>query len=226
MAKQKKKYFLERPKDLKNLYAIIFIYLYFIAGIIWHLWSLTRGLMFKITPYGLLFASILVLYPYIIGKKKKLLLWIFLTYIITFAFEIIGVATGIIFGKYSYGFVLGPKIFDVPVIIGLNWVVIILGAIIISRTFTKNLLLSSLMTGILSVIFDLALEPVAARFGYWFWQWNVIPLQNYVAWFLIAFLSAIFFNLLNIRLNSALPKHYFYAQVLFFIGLNYFSRGF
>ena len=223
MAKQNEKYFLERPKDLKNLYAIIFIYLYFIAGIIWHSWSLTRGLMLQITPYGLFFASILVLYPCINEKKKKLLIWIIITYTTTFILEVIGVKTGIIFGEYSYGFVLGPKFFDVPFIIGLNWVVVILGAIIISKMFSKNFLLSALIAGLLAVIFDLALEPVAFKFGYWFWQWNIIPLQNYIAWFLISFLSAVFFNLLKVELNSTLPKHYFYAQVIFFIGLNYFS---
>ncbi|MGA9291597.1 MAG: carotenoid biosynthesis protein [Ignavibacteriaceae bacterium] len=223
MAKQNEKNRLERPEALKNLYAIIFIYLFFIAGIIWHLWSLTRDLMLRITPYGLFFASIFVIYPYIKEKKKELLTWIAVTYIITFILEVIGVKTGIIFGEYSYGFVLGPKIFDVPLIIGLNWVVIILGAIIISRTFSRHLLISSLMTGLLAVIFDLTLEPVAARFGYWFWQWNMIPVQNYLAWFIISFLAAMYFNLLKININSTLPKHYFYAQVIFFIGLNYFS---
>ena len=223
MAKQNEKYFLERPKDLKNLYAAIFIYLYFIAGIIWHLWSVTRGLMLQITPYGLFFAGILVLYPCIKEKRKKLLTWIIITYIITFILEIIGVKTGNIFGKYSYGFVLGPKIFDVPFIIGLNWVVVILGTVIISKMFSKNVLYSSIIAGLLTVIFDLALEPVAFKFGYWFWQWNIIPLQNYIAWFVISFLSAVFFNLLNVGLKSTLPKHYFYAQVIFFIGLNYFS---
>jgi len=222
MAKRNEKYFLERQKDPKYLYAVIFIYLYFFAGIIWHSWNLTRDLMLQITPYGLLLASLFVLYPYIKERKKKLLVWIITTYIITFILEVIGVKTGIIFGEYSYGFVLGPKIFDVPFIIGLNWVVVILGAVLISKMFSKNFLFSALIAGILAVIFDLALEPVAFRLGYWFWQWNIIPLQNYIAWFVISFLSAVFFNLLKVELNSTLPKHYFYAQVIFFIGLSYF----
>jgi bisanhydrobacterioruberin hydratase len=223
MAIQSKKYFLERPKDLKNLYAVIFIYLYFFAGIIWHSWSLTRGLMLQITPYGLLLISILVLYPNVKEGNQKLLVWMSITYIITFILEVIGVKTGIIFGEYSYGFVLGPKIFEVPFIIGLNWVVVILGAILISGMFSKNIIFSAILTGLLAVIFDLALEPAALRSGYWFWQWNIIPLQNYIAWFVITFLAALFFNLLKVKLNSTLPKHYFYAQVIFFIGLNYFT---
>jgi putative membrane protein len=223
MAKQTEKNRLERPGDLKDLYAIILIYIFFIAGIIWHLWSFTRGLMPEITPYGLFFASLLVLYPCIREKNKKLIIWIVLTYIITFILEITGIKTGIIFGEYSYGTVLGPKIFGVPFIIGLNWVVIILGAIIVARMFSRLLLVSSLITGLLAVIFDLALEPVAVRFGYWFWQWNAIPVQNYLAWFIISFLSALFFNVLKINSHCTLPKHYLYAQMIFFIGLNYFS---
>lgn len=223
MAEQNNKTGLERQKDLENLFSIIFLYVFFIAGIIWHVWSLTQDLMLKITPYGLLFASLLVLYPFIKGKNNKLLIWVVVTYAFTYLIEIIGVKTGIIFGSYSYGFVLGPKIFDVPIIIGLNWVVVILGAIMISKIFTINLLLSSLITGLLAVIFDLSLETVAMKFGYWFWQWNSVPFQNYLAWFVISFLAALFYNYLNINLKNTLPKHYFYAQMIFFIGLNYFS---
>lgn len=221
MAEQNIKNSLERQKDLTDLYAVIFIYIFFTAGVIWHLWNPTRSLMLKITPYGLLFVSLIILYPYIKDKRRRLLIWIIVTYTATLLLEIIGVKSGIIFGEYSYGAVLGPKILDVPILIGLNWVVIILGAVIIAKSFTGNHLFSSLITGVLAVIFDLALEPAASKLGYWVWLQGDIPFQNYLAWFLIAFSAALFFNQLNIRLIKTLPKHYFYAQVIFFIGLNY-----
>ncbi|MBK7882949.1 MAG: carotenoid biosynthesis protein [Chitinophagaceae bacterium] len=41
------------------------------------------------------------------------------------AVEIIGVKTGFLFGNYSYGIVLGPKIQSVPILIGINWFIII-----------------------------------------------------------------------------------------------------
>ena len=39
--------------------------------------------------------------------------------------EIMGINTGILFGDYTYGDVLGFKLRDVPVLIGVNWFIII-----------------------------------------------------------------------------------------------------
>jgi putative membrane protein len=51
--------------------------------------------------------------------------------------EVVGVKTGLIFGEYKYGSTLGIKLFEVPLIIGFNWVFVILGSISISRLITK-----------------------------------------------------------------------------------------
>ena len=40
--------------------------------------------------------------------------------------EAIGVNTGLLFGTYEYGANLGFKIFGVPLIIGVNWTVLII----------------------------------------------------------------------------------------------------
>ena len=48
-----------------------------------------------------------------------------------------------------------------------------------------------LLAAALATAFDFLLEPVAVRLDYWRWRDGVIPLQNYVAWFLTAGLVAI-----------------------------------
>ena len=36
------------------------------------------------------------------------------------------------------------------------------------------------------VMYDILLEPVAIRFDFWQWENVLVPLQNYVAWWLIS----------------------------------------
>jgi uncharacterized membrane protein len=64
----------------------------------------------------------------------------------------------------------------------------------IVNTSIKGFLLVFL-AAILAVVFDYVLEPVAINLNYWQWAYNIIPLQNYLAWFLISFgLSFIVYN--------------------------------
>ena len=134
--------------------------------------------------------------------------------------EIIGVKTGIIFGDYNYGDTLGFKFFDVPLIIGLNWVIIIWGGILFSKRITKAPLGISIATASLALLFDIFLEPVAISFGYWNWQNVDVPLHNYVAWFCIAFTFSFIYTKFNICTDSTIPIHLFFIQLVFFLLLN------
>ena len=58
--------------------------------------------------------------------------------------EILGVNYGLIFGKYDYGDNLGLKLLGVPLLIGLNWVVLTFICGSISNHFIKNKYLSIL----------------------------------------------------------------------------------
>ena len=51
-----------------------------------------------------------------------------------------------------------------------------------------------LVTAVVAVIFDLLIDPVAVRAGYWVWLkpgsvYYGIPLLNYVGWFVLMFLA-------------------------------------
>ena len=47
--------------------------------------------------------------------------------------EAVGVRTGAIFGAYSYGDVLGARLLAVPPVIGFNWTLTLLGALLLGR---------------------------------------------------------------------------------------------
>ncbi|HMN49179.1 MAG TPA: carotenoid biosynthesis protein [Ignavibacteriaceae bacterium] len=214
---------MEAKKIIVSNKEITFLYIIFFVGIVGHLFGPLRNLMLLLTPATLLLTGLIVLFYSYKSSTNNFLLWAAFTYIITFLLEVIGVKTGMIFGEYNYGSTLGIKLFDVPLIIGFNWVFVILGSIAISRLLTNNIFLSSLISALIAFIFDLILEPIAIKLDYWSWSEGIIPIQNYLAWFVIAFIASVFFLKLNLKLRSDISIHYFFIQLVFFIILLIFS---
>ena len=90
--------------------------------------------------------------------------------------EILGVNYGLFFGEYSYGANLGPKIHEVPFVIGLNWVLLIIATgsvsdkLIKGKEIFKILFASSLM-----VLIDLLIEQSAPKLDYWEFIISPVP---------------------------------------------------
>ena len=213
----------------RNNYYLI-LYVFFFVGIAGHFSEKYFNLMLVLTPYILLSLGILVLILSGALRNKNFLYWFIVTYSFTLLLEIIGVKTGIVFGDYSYGDVLGIKVFGVPLIIGFNWLFVIAGAVSLSCKFFGNTFIIILSSAILSVIFDYLLEPVAMNLGYWNWENGIIPVQNYIAWFLISFMASaglMYFKNkdhsdYNYIKSSNMFMHYFIAQLIFFSALNFY----
>jgi len=215
---------LERQKNLSLKKEEIFIYIMYTVGVIGHLIDFTLPLMKILTPFTLLLTGGTVLFFSQKNTDNKMLFWVIITYSITFTLEVIGVKTGLIFGNYSYGKTLGLNLFEVPLIIGFNWVLVVMGAIQLSKKLFNDYFFIALFTGIFAVIFDFFLEPIAIRLDYWSWNGNHVPLHNYIAWFVIAFMFSILFQKMKITINSTLAERYFLTQLTFFIILFLFMR--
>lgn len=185
------------------------------VGLVGHLVPATLSLMIWLTPFILLLAGLMVLVP--LYKEQPAKFWIWCTFIFTgtLIVEVIGVVTGDIFGSYEYKSALGPQLWNVPVIIGLNWLLIILGAIGISQII-RNTALFPLSVGILVLLLDYFLEPVAVKLDYWEWNTHHIPLQNYLVWFVAGVICAIIYRILRLKLKSHIPQSYFIIQLIFF----------
>lgn len=213
---------MERENSL-NKSIKYFLYIIFAVGIAGHIIPSSRNLMLALTPLTLLITSAVVIVSLTKEKNTKIIYWLIFFYAITFIIEVLGVKTELIFGSYSYGNTLGLKVFNVPLIIGINWVLIILGAIGIARRLTKNIKLIPFITAALAVAFDIILEPVAIKYNYWTWANTSVPFQNYAAWFLISFLAAIVFVKFKINYETTVPQHYLFIQAVFFISLLLFG---
>jgi len=215
---------MEAKKIIISNKEIAFLYIIFFVGIIGHLYDPLQNLMLSLTPATLLLTGVIVLFYSYRTSTNNLLVWAVITYIITFILEVTGVKTGLIFGDYYYGSTLGIKLFDVPLIIGFNWVFVILGSISISKMITNNLILSAIISAFIALIFDLILEPIAIKLNYWNWSAGIIPLQNYLAWFIIALFSSLGFNYSKLNVSSKISMHFLFVQLVFFVILLIFYR--
>lgn len=191
---------------------------FFGLGAIGHIFSPTRFLIVKLTPWVLLLFGSLVL-TLGTGLRKKIIIWCAGTYLFAFIMEVAGVHSGLVFGRYYYGSALGPKLWAVPLIIGLNWVLVVMAAAELGQLATDNSFLAALTAGGATVIFDYPLEIVAVKLDYWQWLNPAVPIQNYLAWFFISAVAALAYNLFVRERPRPLVVHYLLVQFLFFVVL-------
>ena len=140
--------------------------------------------------------------------------------ILGFTIEMIGVNTGIIFGEYSYGKTLGIGLMNTPFLIGLNWLLLVYMSWDIIGRITENLWVKISVSALLMLLYDFIMEPVAMLTDMWQWPSSEIPMQNYIAWFLIA---AFMFGILafsKLRFRNPMSVPLFIAQLVFFGFLN------
>lgn len=216
-----------------NVISLGLLSIFFSVGVLGHSLPQTFDLMILLTPWVLFISAGLVLYislaqDSVRGPIKPHLLWIVICYFITFALEALGVATGLVFGSYTYGSTLGLQLFDTPLVIGLNWVIVILGITIAVKRVFNHPLLVSISVGILAVIFDIILEPLAIdpRMDYWAWEGGDVPLHNYIAWFVISFVFALAYGLkVKSPIKSWILPGYWIIQTIFFIAIRAFALG-
>ncbi|MGZ5302814.1 MAG: carotenoid biosynthesis protein [Bacteroidia bacterium] len=128
-----------------------------------------------------------------------------------FIIEWIGVRTGAIFGAYKYGETLGLKLDNIPLLIGLNWLVLIYAVANFLKYFPLKTPLYILCGSALMVLLDFFMEPFAVRFDLWSWNNNAVPLQNYVGWFVTSGIMLWFMR----YAQNALPVNHFAAFVYF-----------
>lgn len=208
----------------KEKIATIILSVFYLFGTFFHLWEITKIPVVKLTELTLVVSnSIIIFYMTLINKvKRDFLLWVLITVIITLIIEIIGVHTGKVFGSYVYGDTMNFKILGVPIIIGVNWAILILASFEISRFFINSNFIRSFISGIIIVVFDFIMEPVAVELDYWRWANDRIPVQNYIIWFLLAVLFSFLLILLRVKTSLRILVVYFFLQLLFFLLLNIF----
>jgi putative membrane protein len=209
---------MEGKSSNKQNLAIGLLFAIYFFGALGHIIGPTRGLFQAVTPPTLFFIGIIVLLFTSKGfADLKFWVWVIVTFAITFIIEAIGVQTGLIFGSYTYGTTLGLSLLNTPLIIGFNWVVVILGCVALVQLLIRIPIVTAMIAGVFAVIFDVILEPAAIKLGYWSWANVSVPLQNYIAWLVIAFAFSYIFSKLKIKINSKLVILNLFMQALFML---------
>ncbi len=203
---------------LPNRYLGIGIIIFHLIGVIGTLLPATREVTLMLTPVNLLLSSILILKCQGMVEIRWTITVVVLA-IAGFLVEVAGVATGQIFGEYTYGPVLGFAMWGVPLSMALNWflLIYIFGQMVAPLKFP--LVLKAMLAGIGMVLLDVLIEPVAIELNYWRWAEVAVPFQNYLAWFVIGSIMQGFFLKVNGRTRNEFAFYLLASQLLYFVSI-------
>ena len=205
--------------DFNKKISIGIIWLFHLSGLVGLLY-IDKNLFASLTPLNLFISSTLLFVNQKSLKKKEIII-VFLIFSIGMIAEILGVNYGLIFGKYDYGENLGLKLLGVPLLIGLNWVVLTFICGSISNHFIKNKYLSIVVGITLMLIIDITLEPIAPILDYWEFSESVAPIQNYIGWASTSLLTLSIYQFFYSGKEFTFSINLFLAQLLFFAGFNF-----
>ena len=205
--------------DFNKKISIGIIWLFHLSGLVGLLY-IDKNLFASLTPLNLFISSTLLFVNQKSLMKKEVII-IFLIFSIGMIAEILGVNYGLIFGKYDYGDNLGLKLLGVPLLIGLNWVVLTFICGSISNHFIKNKYLSIVVAIILMLLIDITLEPIAPILDYWEFSGSIAPIQNYIGWAFTSLLTLSIYQFFYSKKEFTFSINLFLAQLLFFVGFNF-----
>ena len=181
-----------------------------------------------------IFGNILALTPLNLSVSLALLLWnhekwdnnflaaIIFVAVAGFFVEVAGVKTDVIFGEYAYGPTLGWKWLDVPLVMAVNWLILVYcAAAVVGRRTEWDIWLKAFAGAVIMVSMDFLIEPVAIRYHFWHWADVAVPTQNYLAWGLISFGLMMLFHRLVPPIKNPVAIVLFLLQIIFFVALNF-----
>lgn len=181
--------------------------------------------LFKILiPYAIIlsFAGILAFHNF--KNLTKTIILFSLIFIAGYLIEVAGVKTGLIFGKYTYGRGLGFKLFETPILIGLNWVFMVYTSSSVVERLKIHYIYKIIIASIIMIIYDIMLEQVAPILDMWSWEASVIPLQNYLSWFILALIFNSLVKIFRVNMTNKLSLLILIAQFLFFFFIFLFYK--
>lgn len=178
-----------------------------------------QDLFLQLTPLQLLISLILIL-VFHQGWTDAFPIFAAAAFWIGFGSEIIGIHTGYLYGDYVYGPTLGPKLWEVPIIIGVNWFIL---SYLTGSLFQKikNDYYAALLGAVAMTSLDYIIEPVAVALDFWAWKFEIIPPSNYLGWLLVSFLIHLIYRKANFEKSNPIAAFLLMALILFFAILNF-----
>jgi uncharacterized membrane protein len=134
-----------------------------------------------------------------------------------FAFGLILEITNIFFSQaYNYSDQFLFRIFDVPIVVGMGWAIIIYSAMLLSDQYRIPWKIKPFFDAFTVLILDISMDVVAIRLGFWNWQipfdqeWFGVPFENLFGWMAVAFTFSFVIRFIR-TLN---PKRFLFSYFL------------
>lgn len=221
-------------KNLKiNLnWGLIFFYILF--TIYADISDNSLGVAVPIITIGILFLFAVV-HGVTIYSLKDFIAFLLICLVISNIFENLGVMTGFPFGPYHYTDNMGPKLFYVPITVGiayfsmgyLSWV--LAHAVLGTYQYVPqrwNKLIVPLVATFVMVCWDVVMDPLSSTFSHdWIWHkgggYFGVPFQNFMGWYLVVYsynqVFALYLDRFSSRTSPAemIQPKIFWSQVAF-----------
>src|ERR1700726_166123 len=166
-------------------------------------------------------------------RLHGILIFFAICFVVGNVFENLGVATGFPFGRYYFTGAMGPKLFQVPILLGLAYVGMgylswTLGRVILGNLRSPlagaRVIALPLVAAFIMVAWDFANDPVWANINrLWVWRhggaYFGVPVTNFLGWYLVVYVIYQLFALyLRGRSPGAkpLPYGYWHWPVIFY----------
>jgi putative membrane protein len=115
-----------------------------------------------------------------------------------FAVEVLGVHTGVPFGRYEYRDSLGASLFGVPVVIAFAWPMLAWPAALAARRLADSFAARIALGAWALTAWDVCLDPQMVAAGHWHWLdvsahlpgVPAVPLTDYAGWFVVSALMS------------------------------------
>lgn len=176
-----------------------------------------------LTAFHLCFGTTLLMAAHRPWVDARPALWLLLCGALGWGVEYIGVHGEWLFGEYAYGDTLGPKWRGIPLVLAVNWILVVYSvcATVAARVPSWPTVAKVVTAAVLLVALDVLIEPVAIALDFWTWRSGHPPLQNYAGWLGVSLVQAtLFFALLPFSENRLAPL-VLLLQVIFFAVLRF-----
>ena len=205
----------------QTFFIVILFYLVGVAGIVL---PFTRPLFVGLIPFALLLSFALIALLHNLSESKTELLVMVLIFVLSYLIEVAGVNTKAVFGSYVYGDALGIKLFGTPLLIGINWVMVVYCSASTLELTRWPVPIQVLLASLLMVLYDVVLERVAPLLDMWSWEGDRIPGQNYLAWFVVAIGFHTLMKRKTVRTINPVAPAIFICQIIFFMVILIFVK--
>jgi putative membrane protein len=210
----------ESLKADKATILIFVIILFHAVGLAGFTIDTLQPFFLQIVPFHLLLMLVIVCISHN-RFNARFILFMLIIAVAGYGVEWLGVHKNWLFGNYTYGQTLGLKWNDIPLIVAVNWLLLVYATGVFLQYLPIRSVIARITIGaFVMMMLDVIIEPVAVQYDYWHWHsdtaWLTAPVGNYVTWFLVSAAMLGIFEAFKFKNQSSVGIILLATQFVFF----------